>query len=557
MLESLHVKNLALIEEEEVSFKDGFNVLTGETGAGKSIILGSINYALGLKAGKDVIRAGEEYALVELVFSVNEREKERIEALGIPVEDDGTVVLSRRIMSSRSVCRINAETVPSSLLMKAGEILIDLYGQHENQSLLKKSNYLGLIDDFSAGKSQPVKDRLKSVKEKLDALKEEERELSGDETVREREADLLDFELKEIADAALSEGEDEELEQRYRLLNNMQRIEESVTGASACTGEDGEGALALIGRALQKLSQAEGYDERITEFRNELSEIEDLLQGFQRSASSYLDSLTFDGGELLQIEERLDLINRLKSKYGGSIASVLESAKEKEEALSKLRNHDELVRKVRKDLEETFKEALSLCGELSDIRKKTAPQLEKQLTESLHSLNFPEVRFRIEITSDEEKIGANGYDEAEFLICLNAGEELRPMQNVASGGELSRIMLALKSIFADREDVHTLVFDEIDAGISGVTAFKVAGMMGRLSRSHQLLAITHLPQIAAKGDIHFVIEKSVEEGRTKTKIRELTDDGKIRELARLLGSDEISDAALNNARDLIQKAKLT
>ncbi len=553
MLQSLHVKNLALIEEEELTFGNGFNILTGETGAGKSILLGSIELALGGKASAGLVRKDAEYALVELVFSLNEEEKRKMEELDLPVESDGSVILSRRITSSKSVSRINGETVSLQVLRELSGSLINLYGQHEHQTLLKKSSYLRMLDDYAGKETDELKRKLCMENILLKSLRREFEAMSSDSALREREADLLEFEINEIEKADLKPGEDEELEERFRFLSNVQKLNEVSGRTMGLTDEEGAGGL--VGHALSHLKQIEGLDPKAAELVEELSEVEGLLSDFNRSLYSYTETLVFDEEEYSGLSERLDLINRLKAKYGGSVESVRKAMEEKSDALLKLRNHDAYAADLEKKIAERQKEVFAICDKLTKIRKDSAPGLEDKLTQALLSLHFDDVRFSVKIESDHKKVTDTGADDVEFLISLNVGEDLKPMRDVASGGELSRIMLAFKSIFAEKEDVGTLVFDEIDAGISGVTAYKVAEMMEKLSGSCQLICITHLPQIAAMADTHFLIEKHAESGRTTTNIQSLDEEGMISELARLLGADGITEAALSNARELKERAK--
>lgn len=555
MLENLHVKNLALIKEEDIAFKEGFNVLTGETGAGKSVVIGSIDLALGGRANTDVIRSGEEYALIELTFLLNEREVSALKEMDIYPEEDGRLILSRRISKGKSVCRINGETVGTSQAKALGQLLLNIYGQHEHQGLLKKSTYSDMLDEYAGGDIGTLKSGLKALNLEYRELLKEKEGLGSDEALRKREAELLSFEIEEIENADLREGEDEELFLRHRFLSNVQRIKEAASEAYSLTGYEAEfSAGTLIGRALGVLRQAEGLDDKASSFTIELSQIEALLNDFNRSLSDYADGLSFDGEEYANTDERLREINRLKDKYGGEIKDIISLLDEKRKELLKLENFEEYAADIEKRLARINSERHDKCAGISALRKEAALKLSNRLVTEMRSLNFNDVRLEISVCPDEENISDDGFDDVEFLISLNTGEELKPMQNVASGGELSRIMLAFKSVFASKDDVSTLVFDEIDTGISGITAYKVSEMMGRLSKEHQLICITHLPQIAAMADSHYLIEKSIANGRTVTNIEALSGDGALNELARLLGSDELSEASLNNAKELKEKA---
>lgn len=556
MLENLHVKDLALIEEAEVCFKDGFNVLTGETGAGKSIVLGSINLALGAKASADVIRTGKDAALIELNFKVGPKEIAKIREMDLSVEDDGEVLLQRKIMQGKTVCRMNGETIGVSQLKELSGVLLNMYGQHEHQTLLKQSTYEKMLDQYAG---EEVADYLVNIKSDLASYREllarRENE-NTDEATRNRQIELLEFEINEIEEAALKEGEDEELEKRYRFLMNARKIMEAVSETHAVTGYDSDASSgSLIGRGVSRLKSIEVFDDEAAELANQLGEIEDLLNDFNRALTGYEKKLEFDESEFNDVETRLNLVNKMKDKYGrGSLEGVFEALNVKSEELCKLKDFESYLAALDNDIQKLHAGLLAKCAAVSMLRKKAAGPLQEKLTDALNSLNFLDVKFEVNITSSEEHISERGYDNVEFLISLNPGEELRPMQNVASGGELSRIMLAFKSIFADKDDVPTLIFDEIDAGISGVTAYKVAEKMGELSKDHQLICITHLPQIASRADAHFLIEKSVHDGRTVTSINSLEEEASVAELARMLGSDVISESALANARDLKRQA---
>lgn len=550
MLETLHVRDLALVKEIEIDFQNGFNVLTGETGAGKSIILGSVNLALGGKASPDLIRSGAESALIELVFKLNQKEIDKIKELELDIDEDGVVILQRKITPQKTVSRMNGQTVSVSQLKQLSEILMDVYGQHDYQSLLKASSYMRMLDDFAGDE---ISNQLQCLKVEYsnyrDLIKKRENE-NSDENVRNREIELLKFEIEEIEQAKLEVGEDEELEKRFKFLSNIRKIMEAVSSAQMAIDGDEASAIEMIGFAGNKLKSVESYDEEVHAIAESVSEAEGILLDIKRALKSYVNRLDFDGEEFSIIEERLNVINHLKDKYSDSIERILLIWQEKSEELDKLINYEEYLVKLENDINNSKKRLLDMCEKVSSIRTTTALNLEKKLIESLKSLNFLNTELKILITPDEEKISANGYDNVEFLISTNPGEALKPMHQVASGGELSRIMLAIKSIFADKDDVSTLLFDEIDSGISGTTAYKVAEMMNRLADSHQLIAITHLPQIAAMGGSHYMITKKVIDDRTVTAIEMLDEDNSIKELARMLGADEITESAIENAKEL-------
>ncbi|WP_289285516.1 DNA repair protein RecN [Parablautia intestinalis] len=556
MLESLHVKNLALIDEQEITFTEGMNILTGETGAGKSILIGSVNLALGAKAGKDYIRTGADYALVELIFSLNDQQCSQIREMDLPIEEDKTLILQRKITPGRSICRANGESISAGQLKNLAGCLLDMYGQHEHQSLLKPAAYKKMLDDYIGEKVVKLKTALKDRLAQYRKYVEELENQNSDETVRTREAKLLAFEIEEIENAALNPEEDEQVEKRYRRLMNAKRMKETVYMVHGLTGYENEGSAGLtVGHALREIKTLRDFDEDIAPLIGQLTDIDDLLNDFNRSMAQYEDSLEFDEEEFVELEDRLNTLNHLKDKYGDTIASVLKAGEEKQEELDKLNNYEAYMSGLREKINERKQEILTLCGQISKLRKKASGPLTKKLKEAMVDLNFLDVEFSISVEEQEEDFSADGYDKVDFLISTNPGEELRPLWQIASGGELSRIMLAFKTVFADKDETDTLVFDEIDTGISGKTAWKVSEKLGRLARNHQIICITHLAQIAAMADTHFMIEKNIVKDRTVTSIREISADESLGELARLLGSGKLTQAVLNNAREMQETAR--
>jgi DNA repair protein RecN (Recombination protein N) len=560
MLYSLHVKNLALIKEQEIEFTKGLNILTGETGAGKSVVIGSVNLALGGKADPSLIRTGEEYALVELTFGVDSEEKRKqLLDMDIPVEEDGTLVLQRKIMQTRSVSKVGGESVSIRQLKDISNILINIHGQNDHQELLHKKKHMEILDGYCCDKAGSLFADLKEEYGRMRALEKELSESDMDENARIREKELLEFEVGEITDAGITPGEDEELESTYRRMVNCRKISEAVNTASLLTGygEESESAMDMIGRAVRELSVVSSYDSEIEGLLNQLSDVENLLGDFNHGISSYLKDLEFDDEQFREVEDRLNIINHLKDKYGHSLLLVIKALQEKQQRLEVLTDLDAHKKKIEQELSDSRSKALLLCKKISDIRKKGALELSKKLRSALIDLNFLDVKFEIDVRSSDEQMTEKGYDDVEFMISTNPGEALRPLDQIASGGELSRIMLALKTVVADKGDISTLIFDEIDAGISGKTAWKVSEKLGELSRDHQIICITHLPQIAAMADEHFMIEKGLSEGRTETRIYELDEEQSVRELSRLLGGEEISEAAITNAREMRRMAKDT
>lgn len=558
MLYSLHVKNLALIKEQEIDFTRGLNILTGETGAGKSVVIGSVNLALGSKADAGLIRTGEEYALVELVFGLeSDLQKKLLADMDIPVEEDGTVVIQRKLMQGRSISKVCGESVTSRQLKDISNILINIHGQNDHQELLQKKKHLEILDDYCMDGLKEYFEKLSDEYDNMKKIKAELDETDIDENARLREQELLEYEVNEISEAGLVEDEDEKLESLYHKMVNSRKISEAAGMAYAMTGsgESEESASDMVGRAVRELSGVAGYDKELENILSQLSDVENLLTDFNHALSSYIKDLEFDDEEFRQTEERLNVVNHLKDKYGQSIEAVMDALSEKQKRLDALSDLDAHRERLKAQLADSKEKVLDLCSKISDVRCKGAKELSKRLQDALIDLNFLDVRFKIDVRSDEENVTSNGYDDVEFMISTNPGEDLRPLEKIASGGELSRIMLALKTVVADKGDISTLIFDEIDAGISGKTAWKVSTKLGELAKDHQIICITHLPQIAAMADTHFMIEKGLEDGRTVTNIFSLDEEGSNKELARLLGGEEITETSLQNALEMRKMAK--
>lgn len=556
MLQSLRVKNLALMEETEVEFGEGLNILTGETGAGKSLLIGSVTLALGGKFEKEMLRKGADSAFVELIFSGGDaRVREKLVKLELEPEEDGAVIISRKMQVGKSVFRINGETVTAKQVKELAELLIDIHGQHEHQSLLHKKKHMEILDDYCgeefAGAAKAVESAYRECRELRRALEEE----SMDEEAKAREQALAEFEWREIEQAKPVPGEDEELEQRYRLMANSKKITESLSESYQYTGSDFEsGAGGAVSRALRALRSVTVYDSRLEELEGQLSEIDNLLSDYNRDVAEYMDDCEFDEEDFAAVEERLNLLNHLKGKYGKTIEEVIACGEERQKLLDKLNDYEAYIKGLSDKLASAEKTLEAACGRLSAVRQKNAAVLSEKLREALVSLNFLTVEFEIAVRPGQT-VTAKGYDDVEFLISTNPGEGLKPLGQVASGGELSRVMLAIKTVLAGRDDIGTLIFDEIDAGISGRTAWKVSEQLDTVAHATQVLCITHLPQIAAMADRHFVIEKNSADDNTITDIRELSGEESMGELARLLGSDTLTEAALSNAREMRAQAE--
>ena len=557
MLVNLHVKNLALIQEEEIHFGKGLNILSGETGAGKSIILGALSLALGQKVSKDALRNPNEEALVEAVFLVGEEEKAVLNAMDISVYDD-EVILSRKISGERSSAKINGETFPAQRLKEVGELLLDIYGQHENQSLLHKKKHLELLDEFGKDSLSPIKEELAQAYHTYVSKKKEFEEADRDESERARELSFLEHETEEIQNAKLRIGEDEELEETYKKMLNGQKIHDALNEAYGETGSgSGNSASDKISRALRALRSVEDYDDGLSDMISVLTDVDGILSDFNREVSDYVDSLDFSKEHFAEVEGRLNEINGLKSKYGRTIEEILNACEEKQAQIEKLKDYDAYLAKLEEELKKATKRVEELSSGLSVLRQSQAVNLCALVKDALLDLNFLDVKFDMAFTKAKE-YSANGYDEGEFMISTNPGEPLRPLKEIASGGELSRVMLAIKTILAESDSIDTLIFDEIDAGISGRTAQAVSEKIYLVSKAHQVILITHLPQIAAMADHHFLIEKDVvvTDGTkaTVSTIEELYGEQVTKELARMVGGAEITNATLENARELKELA---
>ena len=557
MLVNLHVKNLALIQEEEIHFGKGLNILSGETGAGKSIILGALSLALGQKVSKDALRNPNEEALVEAVFLVGEEEKAVLNAMDISVYDD-EVILSRKISGERSSAKINGETFPAQRLKEVGELLLDIYGQHENQSLLHKKKHLELLDEFGKDSLSPIKEELAQAYHTYVSKKKEFEEADRDESERARELSFLEHETEEILNAKLRIGEDEELEETYKKMLNGQKIHDALNEAYGETGlGSGNSASDKIGRALRALRSVEDYDDGLSDMISVLTDVDGILSDFNREVSDYVDSLDFSKEHFAEVEGRLNEINGLKSKYGRTIEEILNACEEKQAQIEKLKDYDAYLAKLEEEFKKATKRVEELSSGLSVLRQSQAVNLCAFVKDALLDLNFLDVKFDMAFTKAKE-YSANGYDEGEFMISTNPGEPLRPLKEIASGGELSRVMLAIKTILAESDSIDTLIFDEIDAGISGRTAQAVSEKIYLVSKAHQVILITHLPQIAAMADHHFLIEKDVvvTDGTkaTVSTIEELYGEQVTKELARMVGGAEITNATLENARELKELA---
>lgn len=555
MLTNLHVKNLALIDEADIDFKDGLNILTGETGAGKSIILGSINIALGGKVSSDIIRRDCDYALTELTFEIKSPKKiEQLKKYDIEELDDGIVIISRKITTSRSTIKINGETFTINEVKSIADILIDIHGQHDNQILLKENTHLLMVDLFGSDTLYNIISEYKNIYDKYSDIQNKLDDMSIDEASRNREIDLLEYQINEITDADIKPNEDIELEGSFKKMSNYQKIVEELSNAKHILSDDENNVCDLIGAAVKLLSMAAAYDDDLSDTADTLSSAENLINDALMEVSEYISSSEFSEEDYDFMSKRLDLINSMKLKYGRTVEDINEYKTVNQKKLDELLNFNEIYSELKNNLNKTEKELLKVSKILTEERKKTADKLCSCVSNKLKELNFMNSEFVPEFES-LSSFTSNGMDKMRFLISTNIGEELKPLSKIASGGELSRIMLAFKTVMADKDDTETLIFDEIDAGISGKTAQLTGNKLSELANEHQIICITHLPQIAAMADEHFIIEKKAYEQKTVTAIHSLTQEESVNELARLLGGAEITDAVLNNAKEMKKLAK--
>lgn len=553
MLEHLHIRNVALIKESEISFGDGLNILTGETGAGKSMIIDSLQFALGGRAGKDFLRHGEKQAAVEALFSVQSQAlTEKLAENGIVPEEDGTLLITRTLSEAgKSVCRINGSTVTVGMLKEIAEDMIDIYGQHEHQSLLNPVKHIRLLDRFCSAGFGEAMEEYKNSRQRLKDLEKQLTILIGDESQREQRMDMLLFQKEEIEAAELQEGEEDALLEQKKRLSSMERLIR-LTGESVTLLYDGDdrapSACDQLGDALAKLQEAAEYDAALSPLADALADgyaaVEDCARELKREA----EKQEADPEELERIEERLQLFYKLKRKYGGSIEAVLEFYEKAVQELEFLSNSSEKAAELSAKKAAEEKRLSALAETLTARRRATAEQVEEQIETALHDMEMKHARFHIQI---EEKAdwGADGKDKVEFLISANAGEPLKPLAKIASGGEMSRVMLALKTVLVDADEIGTFIFDEIDTGVSGRTARRVGEKMRFLGGKRQLLCITHLPQIAAMADNHFLIEKESDAGETVTRVTALDEEGAVREVARLM--NDVTETTLAAARELL------
>jgi len=547
----MHIKNIALIDEIDISFEDGFNVLTGETGAGKSIIIGSLGIGLGGKFPKELLRDESEDGLIELTFFVDNPDvAKQLEEIDLKPVDDQILITRRLNSGGRTINRINDNTVTTGKLREAADILIDLHAQHEQQDLLNIKKHMEILDKFGGEPVAEAKDRISRIYKEYVDIAEKIRENTIDESKRIKEMDFLKFRIDEIKNANLKEDEDERLEAFYKRAVNSKEILTIAGQIYNLTGytEQSSGA-GLISKAMVSMGKLVELDPDLEGTYSILQDVDGMLNDFNRELKDYMENMEFEPEEFNRVEQRLNQINNLKSKYGSSYEKIMNTLREYEEEYNRLDDYDRFI----DELVDTFKEAerklACECDILTGLRKEYGQKLTSIIRESLSELNFDSVEFDMEFNK-KDKFTPQGNDEAYFVISTNVGEKMKPLYQVASGGELSRVMLAIKACLANADDTPTLVFDEIDVGISGRTAQKVAEKIAYIARNHQVICITHLPQIAAMADYHFLIEKKVENNKTITSIKRLKKAEETMEIARLLGGAKITDATVYSAREM-------
>lgn len=555
MLERLLIKNIALISSLDIELGAGFNVLTGETGAGKSIIVDSVNLVLGERASRELIAVNQQKARVEAFFSIdgNQSVNRLLEESGLNSEDDELILMREITASGKSICRVNGEIVPLATLHMIADSLVDIHGQHAHQSLLDPKKHMSMVDEFSLKDIEPVRKRVGRI---YHEYKEIEQKLNSgfvSEAERERRIDILSYQINEIEAAHISAAEEKEIAEELSLLINAERISVALeSGNELLSGESS--VLNGVRKAADALARISGLSKQ---YEDIYSRIDGLYYELEDAAYQLRDlSLGFEysSERLNELETRLDYINSLKRKYGGDVQAVLDYMYKCRQELDELNSSDEIRVKLNarlKELSEEYKESAAL---LTKLRIKSADQLAKSVTEQLHELGMTKARFIASNTEMSDKIHINGNDNFEFMLSANAGEPCKPLIKVASGGELSRVMLAIKTVCADADEIPTLVFDEVDTGISGVTAVKVGEKMTRIANSHQVLCITHLPQIAAFADTHLLVEKNTVDGETHSTIRKLSSDERKMELARIMGSVSADESAVKYAEQLINSS---
>jgi DNA repair protein RecN (Recombination protein N) len=559
MLHSLKIKNIALIDELTINFKNNLNILTGETGSGKSIIIDSLNFLLGARADKTLIRTGESEARVVGVFEVDEKAefvKSFFEKLG--VEADSTIIISRQMQAGgKSLTQVNGEFVSANMLREFTPYLIDIHGQNEHQFLLSAKNQLTILDSHSFKTINPLKERYLSTLNNLKQVNSQIAAFGGSEEERLRQIDLLEHEVNEITLANLSEDEEEELQKSLKRLQNAEKIANNLTTATYNLENIGQGGVVgVLSLAISSLNAVADYDNNIQNLVERLNSSKLELEDVSYELSNLAENLEFDQNEFDRLDERLDEIKRLKRKYGGTIEEVKNYLANSADKLNKLKNSAEELDKLNKQKNNLLEELLNKAIKLSNARKLSAKDLSRLILAEVADLGMPNAKLEI-VFEDlpnpknlEQKITSNGLDAVEFMFSANLGEPVKPLTKIISGGEMSRFMLAIKTITAKTDNIETMVFDEIDTGISGKMAQAVSKKLAVISKSHQVLVVSHLPQIAAMADNHYYIEKKVEQGKTLTKVSQIKGQALIEEIARMLSGIKLTGSSISNANNL-------
>lgn len=551
MLLELNIENFAIIENMKIEFEPGLNVLTGETGSGKSIIIDSLGLVLGQRANKDIIKKGKDRAFIEAVFSSYDEETKDL-LLEYGIESGDLVVVSKEIREKGpTITRVNNRTVTSQILSKISSRLIDIFAQHESISLMDNKNQLKLIDDFSGKDQGELLGNLKDLVHEINSLKNEYHEKSTMEQNKDREIDLLEYQIKEIEDAGLSDYDDEELYDDFNVLNNMTDTLIKLSEAKSLINEGYETSSLedILDKVIANVVEVTRYNKDLKEVEENLEDIRFRISDIAKDLDRYVSSSEVDEERLQFLRERIDLVNNLKLKYGNNVKAINSFYEEISERLRFLQNFEDNLNKLLKKIEEREAEATVLAEKISQKRKKTSEILEKKVEEEINKLNIKDAKFKIEIK--EKELSFDGIDKIEFLIAPNLGQDLMPMAKVASGGEMSRIMLGFKSIIAEKDNIPTLVFDEIDTGISGKTAQIVGNKIKEVSKDRQVIVISHLPQIVALADTHFAIKKDVVNNSTISTIDKLNYDERVNEVARLIGGMNVSEIAIETAKEMI------
>ncbi len=559
MLLEINIRNYVIIEHQVVTFEPGLNVITGETGSGKSLVIDALSAISGGKFSKEDIRSGEGKASIEALFSIAgvDNISELLEEYGIEPDEAMNLVIAREVNSQgKSSCRINGQIVTLSMLKKIAQYLVDIVGQNEHQLLFNTVKHGEFVDDFGESTTKELKSELKLYVDKLRGLEEKLDSISGNASERERKLDLLRFQIQEITDAKVRPNEDEELKEKRHMLINSEKLLKGINSmyGSLFKGDSGlRSALDIINEGRSSLEELSDIDKTLEGCKASIESIVYQLEDIKGELRAYREGITFDAGDMDNIEERLDHINKLKRKYGNSIEEVLSYAEKASLDYEELQNREKHALEIEKQIEAVKEQYRTKARLLSDIRTELARKLEKMIEKELQEINMPGSRFLIRINSDEKLISANGFDKTEFQISPNPGEPEKPLAKIASGGELSRVMLAIKNAFSEIEKAPCVVFDEVDTGVGGQTANMVGQKIKAISKNAQILCITHLPQIACLSDNHIYVDKTVENNKTYTIIKILDNMERINEIARMLGGNENFEASLEHARKLIGK----